>query len=322
MTALKTRAVETLLARAVDQLLPDVYEQAAFGAIPSDKEGNVLSFPPPRRSVRSSAVFRSLAACACLLLLCGVGAYSYFSPIAQIGIDVNPSIELKTNLYDRVIRAVPLNEDAETVLNGLQLRNVNLDTAVSAIIGSMVRHNYFQDGTGTLKITVESRSEQRVMQLEKRLIQDVKAALPADKQQVAIYTKNDVLPTQEFSPSEEGTAAPAPHNEKNESPPPQATSPAEESVASPKPHSKKNENTPPRAASTAEESAAPSKSHGKKNEGHPQSSGKKKTPASAETDDWDDDDDHLEDDSSEVQASDESEYDSDSSGEDREENES
>ncbi len=296
MTALKTRTVETLLARAVDQLLPDVYEQAAFAPIPPDKEGDVLLFPSPRKSFHSSTVFRGLAACACLLLLCGAGAYSYFSPVAQIGIDVNPSIELKTNLYDRVIRAAPLNEDAKAVLDGLQLRNVDLDTAVSAIIGSMVRHNYFQDGTGTVKITVESSSEHRVMQLEKRLVQDVKEALPADKQQVAIYTKNDILPTQESPRAEEGTATPTPHNKKNEKPPPGAASPAEESAAPPKPH-------------------------GKKNEDHPQPSDKKKAPASAETDDLDEDDDGDEDDD-EDEDEDDSEDNSDSSDEDREENES
>ena len=57
-----------------------------------------------------------------------------------MSIDVNPSIELEVNRQEKVLRATPLNDDAQTILDGMKLEGVNLKTAVNAVIGSMVQN--------------------------------------------------------------------------------------------------------------------------------------------------------------------------------------
>ena len=134
-------------------------------------------------------VRRIAAACACVALLCVTGAFSLLCPAAYIGIDVNPSIELTTNLFDRVLTATARNADAEAVLSGLKLRNVDLDTAVSAIIGSLVQHEYLKNGEGEIRITVHSGLGGRALRLEEQLVDDVRRALPAEQQGVSVYTE-------------------------------------------------------------------------------------------------------------------------------------
>lgn len=182
------REIEALLARAVDALLPDLCAQAANAPLrKAPAEADIVSFSP--RTRRAPVMRRVAAACACAALLCVTGAFSLLCPAAYIGIDVNPSIELTTNLFDRVLTATARNADAEAVLSGLKLRNVDLDTAVSAIIGSIVQHEYLENGEGEIRITVHSGNGGRTVRLEERLVNDVRRALPLEQQSVSIYTE-------------------------------------------------------------------------------------------------------------------------------------
>ena len=86
------------------------------------------------------------AACLCVAVLGGgVSFYQNHRVDSVIGIDVNPSIELSVNRNEKVLQANPLNEDAETILDDMNLKNVDLDIAVNALIGSMVRNGYLSE---------------------------------------------------------------------------------------------------------------------------------------------------------------------------------
>ena len=62
-----------------------------------------------------------------------------------IGIDVNPSVELSINRKNKVLNAVPLNDDAVEILEGMELKGVDLNIAVNAVIGSMVTNGFLDD---------------------------------------------------------------------------------------------------------------------------------------------------------------------------------
>lgn len=73
------------------------------------------------------------AACACLLLMLG-GRLLYFSPTAGISIDINPSIELDINRFDRVIAVNSFNEDGAKLLSELDVKYKNYTEAVAQIL--------------------------------------------------------------------------------------------------------------------------------------------------------------------------------------------
>ena len=79
----------------------------------------------------------------------------------MIGIDVNPSIELSVNRNEKVLQANPLNEDAETILDDMNLKNVDLDIAVNALIGSMVRNGYLDELDNAILVTVSNENEKK-----------------------------------------------------------------------------------------------------------------------------------------------------------------
>ena len=102
------------------------------------------------------------AACLCVAVLGGgVSFYQNHRVDSVIGIDVNPSIELSVNRNEKVLQANPLNEDAETILDDMNLKNVDLDIAVNALIGSMVRNGYLDELDNAILVTVSNENEKR-----------------------------------------------------------------------------------------------------------------------------------------------------------------
>ena len=68
---------------------------------------------------KKSPLLRYAALAACLLLVClsGFGIHLYRTPASYIYLDINPSVRLDLNCFERVIAVVPLNDDAKTLLS-------------------------------------------------------------------------------------------------------------------------------------------------------------------------------------------------------------
>ena len=126
-------------------------------------------------------------AVAAVLALCIVPvSYHHFSVDSVIGIDVNPGIELRTNSAERVLSVTPLNEDAVIVLDGMDLKNVDLDVAVNALIGSMLKNGYVSEIKNSILITVENSNTQKGIQLQERLTNEVNTLLSAHALNAAV----------------------------------------------------------------------------------------------------------------------------------------
>lgn len=104
------------------------------------------------------------AACACLLLVLLGGRWLYFTPTAAISIDINPSLELSVNRFDRVIAITGFNEDGQTLSNTLDVKYKNYAQAVEQIL----RHDSVTallSGGEVMAITVVSPDGQQSAKL-------------------------------------------------------------------------------------------------------------------------------------------------------------
>lgn len=105
------------------------------------QENGTVSFSASKHSGRSrrSIKQRALAVAACLVFVCLVafgGHYVYFTPVAAISVDINPSMELGVNCFDRVVGVEAFNEDGQQLVDSLELENENYEQAVERIVGS------------------------------------------------------------------------------------------------------------------------------------------------------------------------------------------
>lgn len=110
---------------------------------------------------------------AAALVILAVGVFAangiISKPVTVISLDVNPSIELKLRGSGRVAQAKALNDDAQKLLEGMELEGTDKNTAVNAIIGSMVRAGYLNSLSNSVLVTVEGKNasgvEEEIMEI-------------------------------------------------------------------------------------------------------------------------------------------------------------
>ena len=95
----------------------------------SERTRNYTETPVKRHSYPAY-----IAACACLLLVLLGGRRLYFTPTASISIDINPSIELSVNRFDRVIAVTGFNEDGRALSGALDVKYKKYTQAVEQIL--------------------------------------------------------------------------------------------------------------------------------------------------------------------------------------------
>ncbi len=98
---------------------------------------------------------------------------------ASLYIDVNPSIELVLDTDKKVVECKAANEDAEAVLNGMELNGVSMHTALNAIIGSMYMNGYLNEAneTNTILISTKTEDESKFGSLLSEVANDVNTIL-------------------------------------------------------------------------------------------------------------------------------------------------
>ncbi|MBR3705280.1 MAG: hypothetical protein IKM11_07330 [Oscillospiraceae bacterium] len=110
------------------------------------------------RRQRRRYPMRYAVAAACLFVLLTIsGCGIYFTPVATISVDVNPSLELSVNRFDRVIAATPFNEDAQMILSSAKLKNMRYHDALELLLCS---EGFTPYRSADISITVAGSSDE------------------------------------------------------------------------------------------------------------------------------------------------------------------
>ncbi len=75
-------------------------------------------------------------ACTCMLLLLVGGCWLYLTPTSEISIDINPSIELSVNRFDRIISVNGMNADGHALSDTLDIKFKRYTDAVDQVLNS------------------------------------------------------------------------------------------------------------------------------------------------------------------------------------------
>ncbi len=109
-----------------------------------------------------------VVAAACLLfVLTGCGAWTgYHTPTALISVDINPSLELGINYFDRVVSVTGYNEDGEDLAEVLDVKYCDYEEAMCRLLDNeKVTRLLAEDGI--LTIAVSGRHEGQCQRVQK-----------------------------------------------------------------------------------------------------------------------------------------------------------
>lgn len=176
---MKKDEVTTMLRSAVSNAAPDVLDNVLHAC--DHEKGKVIYME--KKKNRGFTAFAAVAAVFVLLIAGifiaknnGLGTSSN-ALAAVVSLDVNPSIELKVDKDEEVVSATGLNADGKKVLEGMDLEDTDLDVAVNAIIGSMLKHGYLSDMQNSILLSVSGVEGYDANALETKLASEVNALL-------------------------------------------------------------------------------------------------------------------------------------------------
>ena len=97
---------------------------------------------------------------ACLVLVILAGSWAWFSPSATISVDINPSLELWINRFDKVVQVVGWNDDGRELAAALDIKYMDYDRALEQIMDSeKVSSLLSGDGVMTLAVVGDNESQ-------------------------------------------------------------------------------------------------------------------------------------------------------------------
>ena len=76
--------------------------------------------------------------------------------VSAITLDVNPSVSVRINESRRVVEVEALNKDGKLIVGDMDLRGVQLNVAVNALIGSMLRLGYLRTDANSVLVSVDA----------------------------------------------------------------------------------------------------------------------------------------------------------------------
>lgn len=163
---LKMRTVEMIEAQRMRQTDGVVDRaDAADGQVDVADDASI----PTKKKIRVITSLRAkiaLAACAVLIALgVGSGAYVYQTPVAYVGIDINPSIELGVNYFDRVVSAEGVNADGQDILSETNVVGMSYEDALASLNDSLTNKGYLT-ANAAVAVTVMCDNDSRCSNLE------------------------------------------------------------------------------------------------------------------------------------------------------------
>lgn len=172
---MNNREMEGKIKNAVEKSTPDVWERVqtdiAYG------KGEVITMSDKKKKGKILGFVSSVAAALVLVSAAVFGISNYnkadLKPVSTVYLEVNPQIELSLNTYDVVLEAIPKNEDGKKVLGTMELKEVQLDVALNAILGSMVKNGYLTKESNTVLISVEHENKVKADYLNSEVLNAV-----------------------------------------------------------------------------------------------------------------------------------------------------
>lgn len=122
----------------------------------------------------STKTIGSISAIAAAVVLCtAVYLYRTFAVEATVCLKVNPCVEFQTNVRNQVLSVKGCNADGKKVIEGMDLRHTDINVAVNAVLGSMMRHGYINDNQKMVSVSVDGRNEKHAETLSLELQEQV-----------------------------------------------------------------------------------------------------------------------------------------------------
>ena len=169
---------EQKIKQAFSNAVPDIRDSILSDC--KTQKGAVIIMTDTNKRTFSLRHLAGIAAAFVLLIGGMAGFQTYranYSVASTVSLDVNPSIEIQVNKKEEVLSVNPRNEDARIVVGDMDFKGSNLDVAINALIGSMLRNGYLNELANSILISVDNQDPAKSAELQEHLANEINAVL-------------------------------------------------------------------------------------------------------------------------------------------------
>jgi len=119
-----------------------------------------------------------------------IGGYSFYNtPVNYISLDINPSVELGLNKFDKVVKAEGINKDGEILLKENSIKNMSAEEAIEKLALEAKEKGYIQaDGSTVIAVTALSKQDEEAVQLRNQMGEILRTMIQQGALNAVVYT--------------------------------------------------------------------------------------------------------------------------------------
>lgn len=177
--------------RASERIKNSVYRKAGI------KKSRDWSCYLKRTLSASAAVF--------ILALVSIGGYGYYKePVAYVDIDINPSIELGVNRWNKIVTAKGYNEEGINILEAKDILNQEVSQGVKIIINTAKEQGYLSKPEGAAVLVASVGSDEGKRELLTKVCEKVVKKYSEENKIEVELAVDDVTPEKREEAEQEG----------------------------------------------------------------------------------------------------------------------
>lgn len=179
---------------------PDLRKEIQESCEGQDQVLPIINAKQKKYFFKTRPLFRIVASMSCIVLFI-VGITTGFimsqnksypdisSTESYLYLDVNPSLEITLNEYNYVLSCTALNEDGKKVIDGMNLRWVDVKIALNAIMGSMYVKGFLAPEDNSMLISVDSNNQENEQNLLSYITNQVNGVFNESNMECAIIAQ-------------------------------------------------------------------------------------------------------------------------------------
>ncbi|SHM67706.1 Anti-sigma factor N-terminus [Caldanaerovirga acetigignens] len=146
------------------------------------------------REIDTRKLFKKIASIAAALVIVSVlagYAMAFYRPVTYVTMDVNPSIEISLNRFDRTVDVIGLNEDGKRLVGNVKSYRALPAEKVMETLLERAREQKFLNPESVVMITISNLKDEKKLALGKKLEQTAMKELEKIKGEVGISVQQE-----------------------------------------------------------------------------------------------------------------------------------
>lgn len=158
------------LYKAFQSITPNNFEEIKENVKTRDEEVHIIMETKKKKNYYKFAIIPIV----CLMLIAVPFVTGKNNTVfATVGVDVNPSVEFNINNKEEVLDVIAHNDDGKKIIGDMKLEGSDIDVAMNALIGSMLKEGYIDELKNSLLISVTGDNQEENERLRKELSQNI-----------------------------------------------------------------------------------------------------------------------------------------------------